>query len=91
MLNIFNTPKEELSPLLAYFPIFSCAFGLYDLYDGIFKQKKIDFILHGVIYSASGMLIMYSENFHWLYPALLMETSSIFLNLTVENKCNYSR
>ena len=26
---------------------------------------------------------MHNENFHWLYPGLLMETSSVFLNLTV--------
>jgi len=83
MLNIFNTPKEEIHPVLSYFPIFSCAFGLYDLYNGIYILKKIDFILHGILFSATGFIFMYNENFHWFYPALLMETSSIFLNLTV--------
>ena len=83
MLNMFNTPKEELSPTLSYFPIFSCAFGLYDLYNAIFIQKKMDFILHGVLFSTVGMIFMHNEKFHWLYPGLLMETSSIFLNLTV--------
>jgi len=83
MLNIFDTPQEEVHPALSYFPIFSCAFGLYDLYNGIYIQKKIDFILHGILFSATGFIFMYNENFHWFYPALLMETSSIFLNLTV--------
>lgn len=83
MLNMFNTPKEEISPLLSYFPIFSCAFGLYDLYNAIFIQKKMDFILHGVLFYTVGVIFMHNENFHWLYPGLLMETSSVFLNLTV--------
>ena len=43
MLNMFNTPSEEISPFLSYFPIFSCAFGLYDLYNAIFIQKRKTF------------------------------------------------
>ena len=43
----------------------------------------MDYILHGVLFSTVGLIFMHNENFHWLYPGLLLETSSIFLNLTV--------
>ena len=79
MLNIFDYPQDNLEQMVLYFPVFSCAYGLYDLYSGIYLNKKIDLLLHGVFFSITGLLFMYYENFHWLYPGLLMETSSIFL------------
>ena len=79
MLNIFDYPQDNLEPIVLYFPIFSCAYGLYDLYCGIYLNKKIDFLLHGIFFSITGLLFMYYENFHWLYPGMLIETSSIFL------------
>jgi len=79
IINIFEEPQESQSPVVLYFPIFSCAYGLYDLYYVIWRKKSIDYILHGVFLFTTGLLFMYYENFHWIYPALLMETSSIFL------------
>jgi hypothetical protein len=81
MLNVFDYKQEEIHPVIAYFPIFSCAYGLYDLYSVIYYSRKIDFMLHGIFFSTAGLLFMHYENFHWLYPGLLMETSSVFLLL----------
>ena len=79
ILNIFEQPQETQSPLVLYFPVFSCAYGLYDLYNVIRNKKSLDFILPGVLFSTLGLIFMYYENFHWIYSGLLMETSSVFL------------
>jgi hypothetical protein len=79
IMNIYEQPQEKQSPLILYFPIFSCAYGLHHLYSVIQKKKSFEHIIHGISFFSIGPLFMYYENFHWIYPGLLMETSSVFL------------
>ena len=79
IVNIFDYKQEDLEPMVLYFPIFTCAYGLYDLYGGIYLNKRLDFLLHGIFFSMTGLIFMYYENFHWLYPGMLLETSSLIL------------
>ena len=87
LFHVYNYKQEDISPYFLYVPIITCTFAFYELYGNAFLRRNIDYIIHGMMMVFVSILFLNYENFHWTYPALLMETSSIFLNLMqLENK-----
>ena len=74
----FNS--TDFSPIYNYIPIISCAYGYFDLYHSICENKN-DFIFHGIFFIGTTSWGLYNNVIHWVYPGLLIETSSIFLTI----------
>jgi hypothetical protein len=80
---IYNyTIVPELYDIYIIVPLISFGYGFYDLYIGI-KSKKIENILHGIIFIMCNMYVYINNNILLSYTFLITETSSIFLNLRV--------
>ena len=87
LFHVYDYKQEDISPYFLYVPIITCSFAFYELYGNAFLKKNIDYLIHGIMMVFVSILFLNYENFHWTYPALLMETSSIFLNLMqLDNK-----
>ena len=71
--------STDFSPIYNYIPIISCAYGYFDLYHAISDKKSFDFVFHGIFFVGTTSWAQYNNVTHWLYPGLLIETSSIFL------------
>ena len=72
---------EALTPLHAIIPMVSLGYGLVDLIEGIFLNRG-DFIVHGLGVLASMGSCCYLGKSHLVTPALVMELSSIPLNVS---------
>jgi hypothetical protein len=80
---IYNyTIVPELYDIYIIVPLISFGYSFYDLYVGI-KSKKIENILHGIIFIMCNMYVYINNNILLSYTFLITETSSIFLNLRV--------
>lgn len=73
---IYNNPRD----IYIIVPLISCGYSFYDLYIGL-KSKKVDNIIHGVIFSVSFVGVFYGNVMPISNLVLLCETSSVFLNL----------
>jgi hypothetical protein len=74
---IFN---EEFHDIYLLTLLISTGYGFYDLYIGI-KSNKIDNIIHGLFFVGFSLYLHIEQNILLPYPFLIIETSSIFLNL----------
>jgi len=75
----------ELYDLYIIVPLISGGYGFYDLYIGI-KSKKVENILHGLIFVMCNIYAYYNDNILLSYSFLITETTSIFLNIRVYRK-----
>lgn len=82
LFNIFDiqdVPEDSYVLLiLTYIPIFSMAYGVYDLFSGI-NEKRWDFTLHGIVMLFSIFFAYTQDKAHICVLPLLTETSTIFL------------
>ena len=78
-INIYNYKINEVNILYSYPPILSTSYVLFDLYYS-FNPFKIDMILHGTLLLLSIILVEYYEINHYMCPAFLIQTSTLFLN-----------
>lgn len=82
LLNIFDIhdiPEDsDVSWILTYIPIFSMAYGVYDLFSGIL-EKRWDYTLHGIVMLFSIFFAYTQEKAYVCILPLLTETSTIFL------------
>ena len=61
-------------------PLISYGYGMYDLAWAI-QNRKMDEISHGLIFVSSCSIAYYGNILHVMYCGLIIETSTIFLNL----------
>jgi TLC domain len=76
--------QEPLTSLHRILPAITMGYALFDLYDGIFIS--IDFIMHGTATLAIMAIFVEVNAPQIMSPMLIMETSTIFLNVT---KCDF--
>ena len=87
---IFHIEKYDqtsLSDIFFIVPIYTCSYGIFDFYYG-FKLKNISFMIHGSMLLVGSMFLYSTNNLHLFYPPLIMETSSIFLNIMILPNAN---
>ncbi len=80
MFHITEYNSSDLLPLYNYVPMISCAYGYFDLYHAIKDKQSFDFVFHGFFFIGATSWGLYNNVLHWVYPGLLLETSSIFLS-----------
>ena len=82
IVNIFDISdihESSFSHLIfKYLPLFSMAYGVYDLFSGIL-QKRWDFILHGVVMVTIIFVAYVQDKSHCAILPLTTELSTIFL------------
>ncbi len=78
MTHAYKYTDDMIPPFLQFIPIFSSAYGIYDLYEGIVR-KDTGFILHGLLFIIGSGSTVCSGHLRYSFPALLTETSTIFL------------
>ena len=66
-------------------PSVSLGYGVYDLLVGIFRLKRFDYSLHGVVLIFGCGAVCYSHQGHHVAYAMFMEWSTVFLNLRALN------
>jgi len=71
---------DNISDIYILVPLISFGYGFYDLYIGI-KSRKFENIIHGVIFSSAFCYAYYKNVLGSLNSVLIIESSSIFLNL----------
>jgi TLC domain len=76
--------QEPLTSLHRILPAITMGYALFDLYDGIFIS--VDFIMHGAATLAVMAIFIQVNAPQIMSPFLIMETSTIFLNVT---KCDF--
>jgi hypothetical protein len=76
--------QEPLTSLHRILPAITMGYALFDLYDGIFIS--LDFIVHGAATLAVMAIFIQVNAPQIMSPMLIMETSTIFLNVT---KCDF--
>ena len=76
--------QEPLTSLHRILPAITMGYALFDLYDGIFIS--VDFIIHGAATFAVMAIFIQVNAPQIMSPFLIMETSTIFLNVT---KCDF--
>ena len=81
LFRFYQYNQEDIPSAFLYVPLVTCTFAFYEIYRNAFLKQSFDFMLHGIMMASVSVLFLNYENFHWAYPGLLMETSSIFLNL----------
>jgi hypothetical protein len=81
MYSVTNYNASDYYPIYRYLPLISCAYGYFDLYYAIIKKQGPDFLFHGVFFIGTTSWALYNNAIHFMYPGLLLETSSIFLTL----------
>ena len=72
--------QEPLTSLHRILPAITMGYALFDLFDGLFIS--VDFVLHGAATLAVMALFVELNAPQIMAPMLLMETSTIFLNMT---------
>jgi hypothetical protein len=72
--------KEEFHDVYLLTLLISTGYGFYDLYIGI-NSKKLDYFIHGLFFVSFSLYLHIEQNILLPYPFLIIETSSIFLNL----------
>ena len=60
-------------------------YGFYDVAVGLFRLKRWDYSLHGLVLICSCGAVCYSHQGHHVAYAMFMEWSTVFLNLRVLN------
>jgi hypothetical protein len=78
MTHSYKYTDDMIPPFLQFIPVFSLAYGIYDLYDGI-QRKDLGFILHGSLFMIGSSITVCSGNLRYSFPGILTETSTIFL------------
>jgi hypothetical protein len=79
-LTIYEYNMEDFPLIAQIVPYISYAFGFYDLYYGI-TLRKVDFIIHGTVFTTSALITDYYNAMHYSYMGLLLETSTPFFHL----------
>lgn len=79
LTNIFKYNIDEISSLYEYPSKFLVSYVVFDIYYSLFPFKK-DMLLHGILLLCSILLIETYNIQHLICPALLMQTSTLFLN-----------
>lgn len=82
--HLYNYNENDLTALESgymYASLYSMAFGFYDFYNGFFKYSGWDYRIHGTIFLLVSLFLLFYPYKHYIYSGLMMETSSIFLNL----------
>ena len=72
--------KQEFHDIYLFILLISTGYGFYDLYIGI-NSKKLDNIIHGLFFVGFSLYLHFQQNILLSYPFIIIETSSIFLNL----------
>ena len=78
-INIYNCNKNEINLLYFYPNKFLFSYVIYDIYYS-FKPFKVDMLIHGLLLLTSIVLVELYSIQHYICPALLMQTSTLFLN-----------
>ena len=82
LVNIFDIsdiPESSFShSVFKYLPLFSMAYGVYDIFSGIL-QKRWDFILHGVVMLTIIFISYIQDKSHVAVLPMTTELSTIFL------------
>lgn len=76
---IYDYDITSYPDYIQLFPYVSFGYAFYDMYYGI-SVRKIDYILHGIMFLTCTFVGDYYNVMHYSYVGLLMETSNIFLN-----------
>jgi len=84
-INIYDYEVNEINYLYMYPSKFMVSYVIFDIYYSLFPFKK-DMILHGLLLLFSIILIEYYNIQHYICQALLIQTSTLFLNFI--NKSN---
>lgn len=84
-INIDNYSLDQVNILYEYPSKFIISYVIFDIYYSLNPYKK-DMLLHGVLLSMSIFVIEYYNIQHIFCQALLMQTSTLFLNYI--NKSN---
>lgn len=77
--------KDSIPDSYLIVPLISFGYGFYDLYIGI-KSRKFENILHGVLFLTSFGWAYKSNILCVMHISMIIETSSIFLNLRPFNQ-----
>lgn len=80
ILEIYKYNESDFDKILLYVPFLTFNYSLFDLYYGIISNNK-SFIIHGTVLILGSIFFILNGNLHYTYPALLLETSTIFLNM----------
>ena len=72
---------QALTPLHSLVPMISLGYGLVDLVEGIYL-KRYDYVIHGLSMLASMGSCCFLGKSHLVTPALIMELSSVPLNVS---------
>ena len=84
-INIYNYNLDQVNILYEYPSKFIISYVIFDIYYSLNPFKK-DMLLHGILLSMSIFVIEYNNIQHIFCQALLMQTSTLFLNYV--NKSN---
>lgn len=79
MTHAYKYTDDMIPPYLRSIPLISLAYGIYDLHEGI-QRKDTGFIIHGLLFIIGSSITVCSGNLRYSFPALLTETSTIFLH-----------